>query len=59
MNKSTENGTRTFTVRDNSYYRHNHRNVSARISISLVFYNTYGNRSIRGYPIYQRDPVID
>jgi hypothetical protein len=43
MNKSTENGTRTFTVRDNSYYRHNHRIVSARISISLVFHNTHWN----------------
>jgi hypothetical protein len=59
MNKSTENGTRNTPVRDNSYYRHNHRNVSARVSISIVFCNTNWNRSLRGYPICQRDSVID
>jgi hypothetical protein len=54
LNKSNENGTRNTPVRDNSYYRHNHHNISAQVSISIIFYNTYGNRSIRGYPIYQK-----
>jgi hypothetical protein len=57
LNKSNGNGTRNTSVRDNYYYRDNHHNISAQVSISIVFCNTYWNRPIRGYPIYQRDPV--
>jgi hypothetical protein len=37
LNKSNGNGTRNTSVRDNYYYRDNHHNISAQVSISIVF----------------------